>query len=89
MRKYQKKKILQQSKELFEHAFEAERDFRVEMLEDLKFSYAIEQWKEEDKKARESEGRPALTIDRIGDTVRKVLGSMRQNNPSIKVRPRL
>lgn len=87
MRKYQKKKILQQSKELFEHAFEAERDFRVEMLEDLKFSYAIEQWKEEDKKARESEGRPALTIDRIGDTVRKVLGSMRQNNPSIKVRP--
>lgn len=83
----QKDKILESSKKLFEHAYEAEQFQRAEMLDDLKFSYAIDQWEEKDKRDRERDGRPALTIDRIGDTVRKVLGSMRQNRPSIKVLP--
>ena len=82
-----KDKLIQESKRLFEHAFEAEYDQRREMLDDLRFSYAIEQWEDKDRQEREREGRPALTIDRIGDTVRKVMGSMRQNRPSIKVIP--
>lgn len=85
--KYKKSKILQESKELFEHCVEAEDDARKEMLDDLNFSYAINQWEEKARQEREKDGRPALTIDRLGDTVRKILGSMRQNRPSIKVLP--
>ncbi len=80
-------KLLKDTRKLFEHAFEAEQERRQEMIDDLKFSYAIDQWEEEARKEREKEGRPALTIDRIGDTVRKILGSMRQNRPAIKVLP--
>lgn len=57
---------------------------RIDMVDDLRFA-ALDQWSDDVKKERQ--GRPMLTLDHIGQSVRKVLGGIRQNMPSIKVDP--
>jgi len=68
----------------FDMASTAENEDRIDMIDDLRFA-ALDQWPEEVR--RERKGRPMLTLDHIGQSVRKVLGGMRQNMPSIKVDP--
>lgn len=58
---------------------------------DIRFSAPgiLEQWDHEVKKERESaEGkRPCLTLDKTNQYVKQVVNDIRQNRPSIKVRP--
>jgi len=77
-------KVIEQFMSDFDLAFTAESHNRLEQVEDLRFA-ALDQWPDDVKKDRKN--RPMLTMDRIGQSVRKVLGDMRQNMPSIKVHP--
>jgi len=45
------------------------------------------QWDESDYQSRTSTGRPALTIDQLGQFVHQVANDIRQNTPSINVIP--
>lgn len=76
--------IIRQCMRDFDLAFTAESSNRMDMIDDLKFA-ALDQWPEEVKKERK--GRPMLTLDHLGQSIRKVIGGIRQNMPSIKVDP--
>lgn len=67
-----------------EATYNAEKDTRDKMLEDLRFSN-LDQWPAEVKKARKN--RVMLTLDRIGQVERSILGDMRQNRPSLRFSP--
>lgn len=78
--------LIRGMRERWDRALDHDRDNRKEALVDLKF-VAGEQWPDSIRLERESEGRPVLTINRMPQFVRQVTGDMRQNRPSIKVRP--
>ena len=68
----------------YDLAFTAESRNRIDMVDDLRFA-ALDQWPEDVKSTRKN--RPMLTLDHIGQSIRKVVGNIRQNMPSIKVDP--
>lgn len=72
--------------ERFEKAHDAENQMRVDMIDDLKFKGG-DQWDEETRSQRESDNRPVLTVNRLNQFHRLVIGNIRQNSPSIKVYP--
>lgn len=80
------KDILATAISRFSEAEEATRDTRNLGDEDIKF-IAGEQWPENIKNTRESEGRPVITINRCPQTVRNVTNDQRLNRPAIKVYP--
>jgi len=80
----QKDKIIKGFTDDFDLAFTAESRNRIDMVDDLRFA-ALDQWPQ-DVQIRRAD-RPMLTLDHIGQAVRKVLGGIRQNMPSIKVDP--
>lgn len=67
-------------------ARDAEGANRIDMLEDLRFSFG-EQWPAAMKMARQQEGRPALTINKTDTFVRSVVNNMRASRPRIRVHP--
>jgi len=79
--------ILADARERFSLAHAAESENRRNALEDLKFARMGEQWPDAIKRARESEGRPCLTINRMPAFARQIVNDARQNRPAIKVRP--
>lgn len=79
--------IIEEALEAFKLASEAEQDNRRNALEDIRFVDLLEQWPEKVRKDRETDGRPCLTIDKIGPVIRQVVNDGRQNKPSIKVHP--
>lgn len=81
------KDTLADAKEAFKRASEAEADQREDMLDDLKFARLGEQWHETDRKNRERDGRPCLTINRMPSFIKQVTNDARQNRPSIKTHP--
>ena len=68
----------------FDIADTAENDSRTEMIEDLEFA-ALKQWT--DSQLKDRAGRPCLTLDHVGQPIRKILGGMRRNMPQIKYEP--
>lgn len=52
--------------------------------DDFEFARLGEQWPQEVKRARDREGRPCLTINRMPAFIRQVTNDVRQNTPSIK-----
>ena len=78
--------ILRQARERFERAAEADRENAEEAHDDLKFLVG-EQWPEDIKREREADGRPVITIPRLGQFIRQVTGDIRINSPAIRVRP--
>lgn len=76
--------ILKDAKEAFKLAEDAESKNRAAWLDDMRFSRLGEQWPEDMKKKRESEGRPCLTLNRLPSFIRQVTNDARQNKPSIK-----
>lgn len=70
----------------FAQAQTEERDIRYEAELDLRF-VGGEQWREQDRKAREDSGRPVLTFNRLPTFVQQVTNESRQNKPSIKFSP--
>lgn len=80
----EKDKIIAGFMEDFDLAFTAESRNRIDMVDDLRFA-ALDQWPRDIQIERKD--RPMLTLDHIGQSVRKVMGNIRQNMPSIKVDP--
>lgn len=79
--------ILQDARELFEECEQRESDNRDAAKDDLDFGRLGIQWSDSDRKARDDEGRPCLTINKLPAFVRQVVNDARQNTPSIVVRP--
>lgn len=79
--------ILKEALEAFDECESAESKNRAEALDDLRFARLGEQWPEKIAKAREAEGRPVLTVNRMPAFIRQVVNDSRQNKPSIRVHP--
>lgn len=54
---------------------------------DLRFLSGEDQWPENERRERETGGRPALVFNALPQCVRQIAGQVRQMNPSIKVSP--
>lgn len=80
-----KAKVHDEALKRFDNAWDFDRQNREDALDDLKFA-AGEQWPEDVLTERRAEQRPCLTINRVPQFVRQVIGDIRQNKPAIKVR---
>lgn len=78
--------ILRVARERFELCKDAENDFRISALDDLKFR-AGQQWPEEILNDRKAQRKPCLTINRIPTFLKQITNDQRQNRPSIKIHP--
>lgn len=78
---------LTRGRKAFERCSDAEKENRLEAIEDIRFSRLEEQWPEKIVKQREMENRPCLTINKMPAFIRQVVNDARQNKPSIKVHP--
>ena len=72
--------LLKQAVQHLEHCITDEYDDRTEALDDFYF-YQGDQWPSELRAERESNGRPCLTVNRIRQFVKQVVGDQRQNRP--------
>lgn len=80
-------RILAQARADFARAREAGREDRLAAAEDLRFARLGEQWPEPIRRARELEGRPCLTLNRLPAFIRQVVNEARQNRPAITCHP--
>lgn len=78
--------IVQEARKFFDLVSDAEAQYRKDAIEDLKF-FTGDQWPDDIKTARNSEGRPCLTINRLPMLARQVTNDQRQNRPSLKAYP--
>lgn len=76
-----------EARQLYEMAMDAEDDNRREALIDLRFRALEGQWDENIKAQRLREKRPCFVFDRTGQIVRQIAGDIRLNPPAITVRP--
>jgi len=86
-KKPDKDDLLADGKKAFALCNDHDSDNRQSYKDDTLFVRAREQWPENIRKQREAEGRPCLTIDKLGPVIRQVVNDSRQNKPSIKVHP--
>jgi hypothetical protein len=70
----------------FRKIADAEATLRVNQLDDLHFR-ASEQWDAQSITDRDSDGRPRLTINRLGQFIRQVTNAQRAANLAIEVLP--
>ncbi|MCA3713033.1 MAG: hypothetical protein IM664_03695 [Phenylobacterium sp.] len=80
-------KLMAQARADFARAREAMRQDRDAAAEDLRFARLGEQWPEAIRRARELEGRPCLTLNRLPAFIRQVVNEARQNRPAISCHP--
>lgn len=82
-------KIVEEAQKRYKEALEYDADQREQRKEDIRFVRLGEQWPESVKRDRETPGseRPMLVINRLGQFRNQVANEIRQNCPSIKVRP--
>lgn len=73
-------------REKLEDAWDYERDNREEAEKDLRFR-AGDQWPDDIRQQREAAKRPVVTVNKVGAMINQVVNDLRQNTPSIKVRP--
>lgn len=85
--KGEERDLLEEGKEAFQLAVEAEDANRKEAKEDVRFARLSEQWPEDIRKMREDDDRPCLTRNLMPAFIRQVVNDARQNKPSIKVHP--
>lgn len=78
--------ILRIAKERFFLAEEAWKPIFDDALDDLKF-LSGDQWADQDKQSRKTDGRPFLTVNRLPQYTRQIVNDQRQNKQSIKVSP--
>jgi hypothetical protein len=78
---------LEDAKEAFKLASDAEKEQRIRSLDDLRFAKLGEQWPEQVKRQREIEGRPCLTHNRMPSFIKQVVNDARQNRPAMKFHP--
>lgn len=63
--------ILEEAQAAFALAADAEAENRRDALDDLRFARLGEQWPDKVRRARELEGRPCLTINRLPAFIRR------------------
>ena len=80
-----KESIVDEAREFFQRASDADHVNRQQALDDLNFVHG-DQWPETIKRERERDGRPTLTINKLPQFCRQVINDIRQNRPMIKVR---
>jgi Phage P22-like portal protein len=79
-------KFLRLAQDRFKLAAEAESENRKEMLDDLEFRVG-NQWPFDIQAARQLDGRPCITINRLPQFLRQVCNEQRQQRPSIQINP--
>lgn len=79
-------KILIEAKKRLKIAIDAESENRNLAEDDIKFRNN-EQWEEKDKRQRELEGRPCLTINKLEQRIDQVTGDQRMNRMGAIIRP--
>jgi hypothetical protein len=80
-------KILQAARERFDTSSVAEYENRKVHLNSTKFNDG-QQWDEKDKQKRIKNKRPVITNNLLRKNISQLSGEIRQNIPSIKVRPK-
>lgn len=80
-------KLIEEINEFRRQSTDYWADVHNQYREDIKFSRMGEQWDEKAKRAREIDGRPALTFNKIPSFMRQVTNESRMNKPSIVVKP--
>jgi hypothetical protein len=70
--------------ERYELAVNSDRDNREDAADDLAFLIG-DQWPIDIRQAREAEGRPVITINRLPQFLRQVTGDIRRINPALSV----
>ena len=78
--------LLDTARDRFDRAYQVDQENRDEARNDLEFLVG-EQWPESIRTEREQDERPVITINRMPQFVNQVTGDIRQNRPSIKIRP--
>lgn len=81
--------VLQLARERFQTITAAESEIREAALEDLKFTYNVDegQWDAATRAEREKDGRPCLTANLLRKYVAQVANQERENRIAGKVRP--
>ena len=77
--------ILKTAVKRIEDAYSADLPHREMAESDLRFAIGEGQWRDEDRAAREEDGRPCLTLNRMPQFLRKVTAQIRAINPAIRV----
>lgn len=78
--------ILRVARERYQLAVEQWDHIYKEALDDLKF-LSGDQWLDQDKQAREQEGRPVIVANRLPQYTRQIVNDQKQNRPMVKVSP--
>ncbi len=79
--------IIKEAREAFETIAEREEHNRRPFEEDIDFALLENQWPDTVRKQRELEGRPCLTVSKLGAMIKQVVNDARQNKPGISVHP--
>ncbi len=78
--------VIREVQQRFELSINADGENHKEALDDLKFLRG-DQWPEAQKRTRQADGRPCLTVNKIPTFLQQVTNDQRQNRASIKVTP--
>ena len=78
--------VISEVKHRFELSMTADSENHKEALDDLQFLKG-NQWPEKQRKSREADGRPCLTVNKIPTFLQQVTNDQRQNRANIKVTP--
>lgn len=79
--------LVEKARECLSLAINADRENRLDALDDLRVLTGLEQWPADIQAAREAENRPCLVINQLPQFLRQVTGDLRAMNPSIAVTP--
>ena len=79
--------LIKQAREDFKFSSEGFKENRENYEDDIKFVFKSKQWPEKIKQERESKYRPCLTVNKLKKFVKNVAGDIRQNMPTVKIRP--
>lgn len=82
----QQDEIVAEAKKYLELSIRADGDNREQALTDLRY-LAGDQWDDKDKRQRQLDRRPCLTVNKLPTFLHQVTNDQRQNVPSIKVSP--
>ena len=80
-----KDEVVSEIRKRFSEAYDAEEDNYTKAIEDLEFLDG-NQWPDDIKKQREVDGRPCLVLNKIATYADQIIGDVRMNAPSIKVK---
>lgn len=83
---YDKDEVIKDAKAYLALCLRADDGNRDEAIEDLRY-LAGDQWDDKDKRQRQLDRRPCLTINKLPTFLHQVTNDQRQNVPSIKVSP--